>query len=124
MLKSAIVIIIVSAVAMFFQSELGHVLRYLLAVHDKIADGLAVAFSNAPAGRIIQETIALMIIPVVIGAVVALAWFMVKRKEIPHLVATVWIIWTILLVTVLLQPSTHRGTNQKTAAQVHKTVYY
>jgi len=124
MLKSAIVIIIVSAVAMFFQSELGHVLRYLLAVHDKIADGLAVAFSNAPAGRIIQETIALMIIPVVIGAAVALAWFMVKRNEIPHLVATAWIIWTILLVTVLLQPSTHRGTNQKTAAQVHKTVYY
>lgn len=134
MFKSAIVLIIISVVAMFFQSELGHILRYLLTIHDKIADGLAVVFSNAPAGRVIQETIALIIIPVVVGALAALVWLLIKRNEMPHLMTTVWIIWTILLVAVLSQPSLYHGNNQHAmsstqqtavpAATVQKVSYY
>lgn len=123
MLKNAIVLIIVSVITMFFQSELGHVLRYLLTVHDKIADSLAVVFSNAPAGRVIQETIALIIIPVALSAVAALVWLMVKRNEMPHLITIVWIIWTILLVTVLSQPTVHHRSN-RTAQAPHQTTYY
>lgn len=123
MLKGTIVLIIVSVLAMFFQTELGHVLRYLLMIHDKIADGLAVVFSNAPAGRVIQETIALIIIPVVLGAVAALVWLMVKRNEMPHLVMTIWIIWTILLVAILSQPSIHHASNRTTPVS-HQNVYY
>lgn len=123
MLKSAIVLIIVSVLTMFFQTELTHVLHYIVKVHDSIADALAVVFSNAPAGRVIQETIALIIIPVIIGAAAALIWLMIKRNEMPHLIGTVWIIWTILLVAVLVQPSNH-GASGKRTAQTHRQVYY
>ena len=123
MLKGLIVLIVVSVVAIFFQTQLSFVLHYLLKVHDAVADGLAIVFSNAPAGRVMQETIALIIIPIIIGAVAALVWLMVKRNEMPHLVGTVWIIWTILLVAVLLQPSIHNGSSKK-AMQTYKKIYY
>lgn len=128
MLKNAIIIIVVSVVAMFFQSQLGAVLRYLLTIHDKIADALAIVFSNAPAGRMIQETIALILIPILIGTIAALIWLMIKRNEMPHLTTSIWVIWTILLVMVLLHPqlTTPQMTQQKTAQiqNTERTVYY
>jgi len=105
MLKHTILIIVISIAAMFFQTELGHALHYLLMLHDKIADGLAVIFSSAPAGRMIQETIALVLIPVIAGAVVALVFWLIKRHEMPHISGTVWFVWTVLLVTILAQPA-------------------
>ena len=124
MLKSAIVLIVVSIVTMFFQTELAHVLHVLILVHDRIADGLAVIFSNAPAGRMIQETIALILIPVTIGAAIALVWLMVKRHEMPHLAATVWVIWTILLVSVLLQPSSHSSLRHNHHSSYAEQTFY
>lgn len=125
MFKSLLLLLIVSVIAMFFQTELSHLLKYLLLVHDKIADALTDVFSNAPAGRVIQETIALIVIPLVIGGVAALAWLLVKRNEMPHLAATFWIIWTILLVTILVQPKNKAPIKPSHAqAKIHRTVYY
>ncbi|MCB1826941.1 MAG: hypothetical protein KDH94_00855 [Coxiellaceae bacterium] len=125
MVKSAIFLIIVSVIVMFFEPQLSHVLRYMLTIHDKIADGLAMIFTNAPTGRMIQETMALIVIPVVIGAVAAFAWLIIKRNEMPHLVPTIWIIWTILLVTVLSQPTIHHSSGPKqTASKQQRTIYY
>ena len=123
MFKGVIVLIVVSIVAMFFQAQLGHVLHYLLKIHDTIAHGLAALFSNAPAARVIQQTIALIVIPIVIAAVAGLVWLLVRRNEMPHLIATVWIIWTILLVTILSQPSIHYGAAKK-ETKVHQNIYY
>jgi len=106
MLKHTILIIVVSILAMFFQTELGHALRYLLMFHDKIADVLGSIFSNAPAGRMLQETIALVIIPVIAGAIAAVIFWLIKRHEMPHINAAVWFVWTVLLVAMLAQPVT------------------
>lgn len=99
-------IIVFSIAVMFFQTEVGHVLRYLLMFHDKIADALASIFSSAPAGRMIQEIIALIIIPVIAGAIAAFVFWLIKRHEMPHIISTVWFVWTVLLVTILAQPVT------------------
>ncbi len=123
MLKHTILFIAFSIVAMFFQSELGQVLHYLLMIHDKIADALASIFSNAPAGRIIQETIALIIIPVVAGGVAALVFWLIKRSEMPHIMATVWFVWTILLVVILAQPSGQTSTTKRIRSSNSQTMY-
>jgi len=104
MLKHTIIMIVFSILVMLFQTELGHVLHYLLLLHDKIANALATVFSNAPAGRMIQETIALIAIPLVAGILASLVFWLIKRHEKSRIVLTVWFVWTILLVTILAQP--------------------
>lgn len=121
MLKSIIVLILVSIVALFFQAELGHALRYLVMVHDKIADGLGIVFSKAPAGRLIQETITLIIIPVVIATVIAMVWLMIRRRKMPHLTMTVWIIWIVLFVAISAQPRIHHEIGY--LLHVHQNIY-
>lgn len=105
MFKSAIVLIIVSIFAVIFQSELAYAVHYLLWLNNEVAHGLGTIFSNGHAGRIILQTIILFIIPAVITAIIALFWFLVRRKQMPHVIATVWVVWTILLVEILAQPA-------------------
>jgi len=104
MLKTAIVLLLISVVAVLFQSELAYLIHYLLLANNKLAHGLGNIFSSGPTGRVILETITLFVIPVVITAVIALLWLLVRRKQMPHIVATVSVLWTILLVTILSQP--------------------
>lgn len=104
MLKHAIFMIIFSVLVMMFQSQVGYVLHYMLVAHDQVADILGSIFSNAPAGRMIQETIALVIIPLIIGVIVAFIYWLIKRREVPHIIGAVWFFWTVLIVMILAQP--------------------
>jgi hypothetical protein len=119
MVKNILMIITFSVIAMLIDSNLGHILRYILMVHDKIADSLGAIFSNAPAGRMIQETIALIIIPVICGVIVALIYWLVKRHEMPHIIASVWVAWVILVVTMVSQPEIHHATNGHAKPAAH-----
>ncbi len=110
MLKHVILFIIFSIAAMILQLQLEHVLQFLLFLHDKIADGLGMVFSSARSGRMIQETVALLILPLIAGGVAALVFWLIKRYELPNIITVVWFVWTVLLVTVLAQPTEHMVT--------------
>jgi len=101
MFKHIVLVIIVSIAAIFFKTQIAHALHYLLVLHNSVAHALASVFSDSPTGKMIQETVALIIIPVVITAIIALAYWLVKRSEMPHLTAMIWFVWAILLVTIL-----------------------
>jgi len=124
MLKHVILVILISIVMMFFQSELAQVLHFLLIIHDKIADGLAAIFSNAPAGRVIQETTALVIVPVFVASIAGVLYWLVKRQEMPHLVIVVWFFWTVLSVAILSQPVLHHAMNRSIISPTAAKTYY
>lgn len=103
MLKHALLLVIFSTIAIFFKEQLVHVMHALLVVHNYIASLLAQVFSNDKAGVIIQGILSLIIIPVIAGMLVLLAFFIIKREPMPHTVATIWVVWIILLVTMVAQ---------------------
>lgn len=124
MLKHILLVVVISVIMMFFQSELAQVLHYLLTVHDKIADGLAVIFSNALTGRVIQETTALVIIPVFVASIAGVLYWLVKRQEMPQLVIVVWFFWTVLSVAILSQPVIHHAMNRSILSPKIAKTYY
>ena len=103
MLKHILLLVGCSIAAVFLKGQLVHVLHALLAIHDRIANGLGIIFSGDEVGRVLQSVIALLLIPIVLGVVVALAHWILKQMHFPHTMTVIWITWTILLVTMLSQ---------------------
>ncbi|MBV53885.1 MAG: hypothetical protein CL816_07525 [Coxiellaceae bacterium] len=101
MYKQGILILLLSIVAVFFQDQLAQIVRGLLALHDLIARDLMFFFSGRPIGRVIQGIIALLAIPLVAGGLAALGFWLVKHVSMPHMMATIWVMWLVMLVIVL-----------------------
>ncbi len=105
MFKQLILIIIASVLAVMFQSQIVHGLNMLVVAHNKEAISLAGIFSGDQIGRLIQGVIAVVLLPVGVGAVLAGGYWLVKKEMMPHTLTIIWIMWTILLTTLIAQSS-------------------
>src|SRR3989338_9793983 len=109
MFKHILLLIGLSVAAIFFQEPLMHVLQFFMQVHNQIAKGLGVIFSVDAVGEVVQSVIALLLIPVVLGVILAIAHFFIKQQHFPHTMTVIWVAWAVLLAAVLSQ--TGRVTN-------------
>ena len=109
MFKQIILIIVLSLTAIFFRVEISHLLNILVYLHNQVSHLLHMIFSEGVTGRMIQNLIALLIIPFVFGLIVGIIFWLVKRATMPHIMAVVWALWLILLVTMLAQTGSTRG---------------
>ena len=103
MIKQLILIVCASIAAAFFKNELTHGLQILIMGHNEVARWMAMIFSNDHAGRIIQGVVALIVIPVAVGVVLSFAYWIVKKSMLPHTLMVIWMVWTVLLTTLLAQ---------------------
>ncbi len=101
MVKQGILILLLSIIAVFLQDQLAHVVRALLALHDLIAKDLTFFFSGHPIGRVVQGIIALLAIPLIAGGASAAGFWLVKHVSMPHMMATIWVMWLVMLIIVL-----------------------
>lgn len=101
--KQSFVLIFLSVLAIFFKLQLVNALHALLYVHNQIATWLTLIFAADQTGQLIQSILALTIIPLMIGFLIAITFWLIKRKEMPHIMMTIWVVWTVLLVTMLAQ---------------------
>src|SRR3990167_10236381 len=110
MTKQIILIILLSVVTILFQEQLSHVLDSVVFVHNRIAEALRLIFADDNVGRLIQDMIALLLIPVICGLLVASVFWLIKRAQMPHIMAVIWVVWLVLLVTMIAQspPTTAR----------------
>lgn len=103
MLKHGIWMVVASVLAIFLKTQLAKVLHYLLLAHNKVADWLGLVFSHGSIGQLILDVLALMIIPIVIGLLVAIVLMLMKRTAKPQALVATWTAWVVLLVTLLAQ---------------------
>lgn len=101
MAKQIILLILLSIIVVIFQNQISEIMNGLVSLHDLFAKDLTFFFSGSAIGRAIQGVIALLLIPVVAGGLSALAFWLVKHVSMPHMMATIWIMWLVVLVAVL-----------------------
>ena len=121
MFKQVMVILLLSVVVIFFKNQLAHVLDWLVAAHNYFAQKLHFIFSNDRIGRIIQDLIALLIIPILCGFLVLAIGWIIKRGAMPHVMVVVWTVWLVLLVTMVAQNNS--GTTFATRTTPHGHVH-
>ena len=56
-------------------------------------------FSQTGWGLVIRKVLVLILIPIIITAIPALIYRLVKGREMPHFIAIAWIIWTIVVLS-------------------------
>lgn len=113
MFKHILLLVGLSIAAIFFQGPLTHILQFFMNVHTQIAKGLGLIFSVDAVGEIVQSVIALLLIPAVVGILVAIAHFFIKQQHFPHTMTVIWVCWAVLLASVLSQ--TGHVTNHQNA---------
>lgn len=102
MIKQLVSLIILSAiiiVAMLY-AQLG--IQYLLRAHDYIAQLLGYLFAGSPAGTIAKKLLALLSLPILIAAIPAFIYWLVRRKLFPYFMPIVWTIWLVQVGALLM----------------------
>lgn len=101
MIKQILLIILLSLAAIFFHSELSRVLDGLIYAHNFIDKSLGFIFSKDRVGRLIQDMISLLLIPLLGGLIIAALYWMLKRSKLPNAMGVVWALWLVLVIAML-----------------------
>jgi hypothetical protein len=95
MFKQLIALIALSVGIIFAMSYAQVGVQWLLTAHDWITDLLAEVFSGSQAGNIPKNLIALLSIPLIVGLIPAIIYWMVRRHWFPYFMPIVWAVWLV-----------------------------
>lgn len=95
MFKQIIALVAFSAAIVFSMSYAKQGVQLLLDSHDLISQMLTHLFSQGQAGNIAKGLIALLSVPVLVGLVPTIIYWMVRRHWFPYFMDVVWIVWLI-----------------------------
>jgi len=102
MIKQFLLIIILSALAVYFMKEfvvvlsaLGHAQTFLVHEIDSLLPKTA-------AYKLIGKAVVLIVVPILLGFLVAFVYWLVKRKDMSILMEVIWILWIISLLVFVL----------------------
>ncbi len=109
MAKQSIALVVLSLLAVVFMSQLNHVLDVLVGIHNHIAKGLHFIFADDKVGLVIQDMIALLLIPLISGFALTLSYWLAKRSQMPYMMTVVWVVWLVLLTTMIAQNDEEPG---------------
>jgi hypothetical protein len=95
MLKQLIALITGSIIIILSMSYAQQALQLLVHAHDWISQILTEVFSGGQAGNLARGLIALLSIPILVGAIPTLIYWMFKRHWFPYFMEIVWVVWLI-----------------------------
>lgn len=95
MFKQIVFLLVLSLLIVIGTAYAHQAMQYLVNAHEWIDGMLTEVFSGGTAGNIIRQLIALLAIPVFVGLVPAIIFWMVKRRWMPYFMEIVWVIWLL-----------------------------
>jgi len=103
MIKYIVTIIVVSLLIILGMSYAQHALQFLVSAHDWISAQLLQVFSVGEAGNILRQLIALLAIPLVIGLIPVIIYWLAKHGWFPYFMEVVWVVWLIQTAAIVVQ---------------------
>jgi hypothetical protein len=102
MLKQLIALIIFSLAIILLMPYVQQVVQLLMHAHAWVAELLTNVFSGGYAGRLARGLIALLSVPLLIGLLPAILYWLVKRNRFPYFMQIVWIVWLIQAAALIM----------------------
>ncbi|CAM2948389.1 hypothetical protein [Legionella worsleiensis] len=102
MLRQSLIYLLLSVLVVIFARYAHLLIVYIDLLFTYINLKLTPIFSQTGWGLIIRKVLVLMFMPIVITAIPALLYRAIKGREMPHFIAVVWVIWTIIVLSVIL----------------------
>jgi len=102
MLRHSLIYLVLSILIVVFAKYAHLLIVYIDMFFTYVNIKLTPIFSQTGWGLIIRKTLVLMVLPVIITAVPALAYRAIKGKDMPHFIAITWCIWTVIVLSEIL----------------------
>ncbi len=81
MLKQLIYLILISAIVVFFIAEYQILLHHVASLHSLLFKKLSLIFAGGKIGTLIHQTLALFLIPVVLGFIPGIIYWLIKESK-------------------------------------------
>jgi hypothetical protein len=106
MLKHIVLLLIASVAVVMFMSHTQQLVQLLLDAHAWVLELLSGIFSGGQAGNLIKGLIALLSLPLAIGLIPTLVYWMIKRHAFPYFMEIVWIVWLVQAGALVMMAGT------------------
>ena len=102
MLRQSLFYLLLSILIVVFAKYAHLLIVYIDLFFTHINLKLTPVFSQTGWGLVIRKMIVLMVLPIIIAGIPALIYRGLKGKEMPHFIAIVWVLWTIIVISDIL----------------------
>lgn len=102
MLKQAIIYLVLSILVVIFAKYVHLIVVYIDTFFTFMSLKLVPVFSKANIGIIIHKVIVLVLLPVSIVAIPALAYRGFKGKQMPYSMEVIWLLWFIIVLSNII----------------------
>ncbi len=102
MLKHVVVIVSLSIVVILGMAYAQTGLEYVISAHDWLSNLLKDVFSTGHIGNLIRELLALLVIPLAIGLLPVIAYWLAKRSWFPYFMEVVWVVWLLQAAALIV----------------------
>lgn len=76
-------------------------IQYLITAHDWVAHLLRNVFSGGQVGNMLRELLALLALPIGVGVVLAICYYLLRRHWFPYFMEVVWIVWLVQVSAIV-----------------------
>lgn len=102
MLRYSLIYLLLSILVVLFSKYAHLLIVYIDTIFVYINVKLTPIFSQTGWGLVIRKTLILIGLPIVITAIPALLYKAIKGRDMPHFIAIVWVIWTVIVLSDIL----------------------
>jgi hypothetical protein len=102
MLKHLIVFLILSALLILGLSYVHMALKYLWDFYEIVLGWFGRIFTGGDTGYFLKHYFTIMLVPLILGGVIALIHFSIRRGQSPYVAHIVWVFWLILATLLVI----------------------
>ncbi len=102
MLRQSFIYLILSVFIVIFASYAQVVIVYLDMLYTYVNLQLSPVFSSSATGILIRQVFSLVLIPVLIACIPALAYRAIKGQHMPYFIQVTWLLWLVIVLSRVL----------------------
>jgi hypothetical protein len=102
MLRQSIIYLLLSILVVIFAKFAHMIIVYIGMLYAFINVKLTPIFSQSSLGLTIRKVVLLVLIPVLITAIPALSYRLVKGESMPYLIEFTWGLWLVIVLSNIL----------------------
>ena len=102
MLRQSIIYLLLSILIVIFAESVHLLIVYIDIFYNFVNLQLMPIFSNTDTGIMMRKVLCLVFIPVIIAAVPALIYRLIKGSHMPYFIQLTWFLWLVLVLSKVL----------------------
>ncbi|MCA0403844.1 MAG: hypothetical protein LCH30_08610 [Proteobacteria bacterium] len=102
MLRQALIYLLLSLLVVIFARYAYLLIAYIGSIYAYLNAKLMPIFSHTGLGITIQKVLLLVLIPLILAAIPALIYRLIRGKDMPYFLELTWCLWLIIVLSKIL----------------------